>query len=168
MKYSDRMKLDRWQMATGLVDSVMPAWKQSIPSDPHAETNIRYAVAMATLTPDEADMTPEAHAAMLPRYIRTYAGEKYQAALLADCQRIVRSVLAHHPLTDESRCTASSWGGKSHQPYGPQGMNRCTKNVLPVHEHADEFGNVFTFNPDAAGGRTDPRVRITGRVEVKP
>jgi hypothetical protein len=60
---------------------------------------------------------------------------------------------------EDGRCTASSWGGASHKPYGPGGYNRCV--IDGAHEvHRDDFGNEFTWNPDAAGGQKDPRVRV--------
>jgi hypothetical protein len=56
----------------------------------------------------------------------------------------------------DGQCTASSWGGQSHRPYGPGGYNRCTIDADPPHDqHTDDFGNVFLFNP---GGK--PRVRV--------
>jgi hypothetical protein len=94
MKYSDRLKDPRWQRAVTLVDtSLLPFWKDKLPNDAHAVHNIRYAVAMSTLTPGEADMTSEQHAALLERYIRHYVGDKYVAALLEQCEQVVRSVL---------------------------------------------------------------------------
>lgn len=93
MKYSDRKKDPRWQAAVTLVDTgLLPFWKDKIPNDPHAATNIRYAVCMSCLTPEEADMEPATHAALLERYIRHYVGEKYAAALLDQCEQVVRSV----------------------------------------------------------------------------
>lgn len=63
---------------------------------------------------------------------------------------------------DDEECTASSWGGYSHKPYGPGGWNQCL--LRGDHdEHRDGFGNVFLFNPDAKGGNKDPRVKVLRR-----
>lgn len=63
-------------------------------TDGHARTNLRYAVCMSVLSPEESDFAPERHAALLSRTIERYIVPAQRAAVLEKCERIVRSVLA--------------------------------------------------------------------------
>lgn len=98
---------------------------------------------------DEVDLLPP-EAPLPPVMIERLAGLGWT---------VTRTV----PPGDDGQCTASSWKASdgSHQPYGPGAYNRCTRDAVPAHaEHVDDFGNVFLFNPHAAGGQRDPRVKV--------
>ena len=43
---------------------------------------------------------------------------------------------------DETRCTATTWRGMSHRPYGPGGYNRCARVAGHDGDHVDQWGNV--------------------------
>ena len=120
-----------------------------------------YTLAKQITCEDAARDYPETWAAAqeaLTELIRLVQGDADLA-----CAEIARARSFRWPedpvLAGDDTCTASSWGGQGHKPYGPGGYNRCVVKG-PHTEHTDDFGNVFLFNPDAAGGNADPRVRV--------
>lgn len=92
-------------------------------------------------------------------YIELVAGKGWKAVYGFHCQAHDH----HRHVKYDQGCTASSWGGKSHQPYGIDDLNRCTLPAVPEHDnHVDSFGNIFTHHPFAKGGNADPKVKVTG------
>jgi hypothetical protein len=84
----DRREDPRWIKAATLFSTqVMPYWRGRLPADPHAATNISWAVCMASTVDDDEHID-------IVRSIKHYVGGKYQDALIEQCERVISSARA--------------------------------------------------------------------------